>query len=45
MGSIKVLQIALGRTDADEIKEGLHSASKVSFLDPFKQGGLLVLFV
>jgi mRNA turnover protein 4 len=28
MGSIKVLQIALGRTDADEIKEGLHKASK-----------------
>ncbi|CAM6107415.1 unnamed protein product [Calypogeia fissa] len=28
MGNIKVLQIALGRTDSDEIKEGLHKASK-----------------
>lgn len=29
LGSNKVLQIALGRTEAEEVKDGLHKASEV----------------
>lgn len=34
LGSNKVLQIALGKTDADEQKEGLHKASEVCRYQP-----------
>lgn len=32
LGANKVLRIALGRSEADEIKDGIHQASNVSNL-------------
>ena len=43
LGANKVLQIALGKTDAEEQKEGLHIASEV-FLEEFLMS-MLILYI